>query len=324
MASRAPTRFRARNVCFTGYDEREMKAALDTARTNPDVKYWIYQVEECPNTQRRHLQGYIEFSKQLGMNQIKALLGSRSVHLEKRRGTAKQAADYCRKEDSRLEGPWEHGTISGQGKRTDLDHVREMIKEGASMLAIADEHFGSYCRYEKSFDNYRDMLERKKQKKVPEVHVLWGDAGTGKTRYVWDNFPGEDIYVKSLGGRWFDGYRNHKVALLDDFTGDMELGLFLKLLDRFPLTVEIKGGSRYWNPEQIFITSNLSPEDWFPKATAEQHAAIRRRFTTLKEYRWVRGPDGQRTDSVKILEAPDPTAVVAPVACCSSVVTLNT
>ena len=46
--------------------------------------------------------------------------------MEKRRGTAKQAADYCKKnDDTHLAGPWELGEISQQGVDRELRMERE-------------------------------------------------------------------------------------------------------------------------------------------------------------------------------------------------------
>jgi len=70
-----------------------------------------------------------------------------------------------------------------------------------------------------------------------KVIVLWGDAGSGKTRFVYDNHKIEDIYklnVNSNGALWFDGYESQSVLLIDDFNGWIQYRDLLTILDRYP------------------------------------------------------------------------------------------
>lgn len=267
-----------RNFCFTTFvvtdEKRDTLLALD-------VGYIVFQLEKCPESGREHFQGYCELKKQMRFNAAKRLIGD-NAHLEKRKGSAQEAADYCKKDESRVNGPWEAGSISKPGKRSDLLAVKRMIDEGKSETEVADAHFGSWCRYRKSFAAYKKLKTENVQVEK-EVHVFYGDAGTGKTRRVYDT-EGNDIYSKP-DGAWFDGYDDQEVVLFDDYTGDLPLSQFLKLLDRYPMQVPVKGGFRNWCPKRIYITSNLSPEEWYPKAKKEQHRAIARRLKDVCHYR---------------------------------------
>lgn len=270
-----------RNFVFTDFEVDRKDAWLDFAmEEDGPLKYVILQREKCPRSGKEHLQGYAELKKQMRLNAMKKKFG-RKVHFEKRKGTAQEAADYCRKEESRVEGPWEAGEISAPGKRSDLDSVKQMLDAGASMPEVADASFGSWCRYRKAFSAYK-MMKMEKKDSPKEVFVLWGEAGTGKTRHVYDT-EGFELYSKP-DGRWFDGYVGQEVALFDDYTGDLPIGLFLKLLDRYPVQVEVKGDWVPWVPKRIYITSNLAPEEWYPNATTVQHDAIRRRITKCTRY----------------------------------------
>jgi hypothetical protein len=110
--------------------------------------------------------------------------------------------------------------------------------------------------------------------------VYWGRTGAGKTRAVFDNVPSpEDIYVHP-GGQWFDGYDGQPIVLFDDFGGsEFKLTYFLKLLDRYPMQVPIKGGFVSWIPKEVYITSNRNPLEWYPNAHGEHVNAMFRRFT---------------------------------------------
>jgi len=266
-----------RNFCFTDFNvEDERKAEL----LELPVQYIVFQLELSSKTNRLHFQGYVELRERTVFNSVKAMLGD-GVHFEPRRGTQKQARDYCMKEDTRVGGPWEAGEPSIQGKRNDLGKIKEMLDSGKSVEEIADTDFPTWCRNHNAIDKYVSMKAKKRNWEMNNS-CLWGDAGTGKTRSAHDSEP--DLYIKP-DGKWFCGYRGQEAVLIDDFTGDMPLSLFLKVLDRYPMSVEVKGGSTSFLAKRVYVTSNLSPEEWYPTASAQQHAAIRRRFKSITHYR---------------------------------------
>ena len=49
-----------------------------------------------------HLQGYVEFENARTLGGVKKLIGDRA-HLEIRRGSAKQASEYCKKDGDFIE-----------------------------------------------------------------------------------------------------------------------------------------------------------------------------------------------------------------------------
>jgi len=92
------------NVCFTSFKD-------DAPLWNPDeCQYLVYQREACPETGRKHYQGYAEFKRDRRIGGIQRILGIGASHVERRGGTGKEAITYCTKEDTRIEAPVEHGT----------------------------------------------------------------------------------------------------------------------------------------------------------------------------------------------------------------------
>ena len=122
---------------------------------------------------------------------------------------------------------------------------------------IAEEYFGSWCRYRKSFDAYRRLRVSRSARDV-RVIVLWGKPGTGKTRIVFESEP-ELWIAPDPTLQWFDGYCGQSTVLIDDYRGDGKEAFLLRLLDRYPIMVPVKGGFVDWVPTKIFITSNISP-----------------------------------------------------------------
>lgn len=225
-----------------------------------------------------HLQYYVEFTIRTTYTKAKSILGSRS-HLEGRRGSAKQAADYCKKEDD-----WtEQGEISKDksGTRTDLEELQVSMQSGMQVEELSDEHFGSFIRYRRGIMAYYSLHATPRSWKT-RVIVYWGETGSGKTRRVYDEAL--TVPYTHPGGPWFDGYRGQQTALFDDFGGsEFKLTYLLKLIDRYPMKVPVKGDFVEWAPKVIYITSNLNPENWFPNAHREHVAAMFRRFDMVEE-----------------------------------------
>ena len=105
------------------------------------VQAYIFQVEQGEKEKTYHWQGYIEFSDSLPFSRVKKILGDNS-HIEKRKGTAQQAIDYCSKTETRISGPYQNGTftITSQGKRTDLINLVETIHEASSLNEVVRQH----------------------------------------------------------------------------------------------------------------------------------------------------------------------------------------
>lgn len=240
------------------------------------VKYLVFG-REVGESGTRHLQGYIELSERIRFNGIRRLLNR--AHIEPRRGSSQQAAEYCKKD-----GLWEEfGSISKphQGTRSDLEELRVSIQSGSSLRSIADEHFGCFIKYQRGINAARTIYSSKRTW-ITNVHVYWGKTGLGKTRKVYEEVGDVDLLYIHPGGPWFDGYDGQPNVLFDDYGGhEFKLTYFLKLLDRYPFTVPVKGAFASWVPKNIYITANHNPNNWYSNASPEHVAAMLRRITEI-------------------------------------------
>lgn len=142
----------------------------------------IWQLELCPTTSRRHLQGFVKFKRPVRMQQCIVQLGLQGVHVEPRRPDSTDAAaiDYASKEDTRLEGPWRQGELAtARGTRNDLVAIHEALRAGQSDAALSDNFFGSYLRYYRGIGQWRALHAPRRREKT-QVVVLHGPTGTGK------------------------------------------------------------------------------------------------------------------------------------------------
>lgn len=266
----------AKHWCFTlnNYTDDETAAltALGT-ESSFDLVYLVFG-RETGESGTAHLQGFVSFSRRKTLNQCRQIISTRA-HLEVAKGTPQQAATYCKK-DGDFE---EFGNVpQGQGKRSDLAAVVDSIKQGKNMREIAEENPSAVIRYGTGIQRLR-MLHRPARVTPPQIKVFWGKTGTGKTRRVWEFADHSQLWVHP-GDKWFDGYDGQPLVLFDDFDGSwFKLSYFLRLLDRYPMMVPVKGGYAHWCPTTIFITSNIKPEEWFINSHEEHKAALQRRLT---------------------------------------------
>lgn len=296
------SKLKNRNYMFTLFDFEEGKEGeivnLDAEIRVKDnikkiIKYIIYQKEQCPETGRLHLQGYVELNAPLRYKKLKELaFNSEEVHFDERRGTREEAIAYCEKEETKIDGPWEHG-IRGdaQGHRTDLDEVHDMINNDSPMCDIVAKHFSSYVRYGRGIEKAREIIRRKKigLRLDLQVTVLYGDTGTGKTRSCYEDIDIDQVYktdLKNNGNIWFDGYDGQKRLVIDEFKGQIDLQYLLSLLDIYPLKLPTKGSSTQAEFTEVYITSNKDPEDWYDWAVHGRacHDALFRRLHTIKQF----------------------------------------
>lgn len=279
---------RAKNWCFTIHfadqDERDEWEWPGVSVDDAECGIAGRESGDDPANPTWHVQGFVQFKERKRLASVKLWLDEHTAHCEKARGTPSQAWDYCTKEDgapltfgARPEGP-------AQGKRSDLAAVWEGLAAGKTLLELCDEHPGTVIRNERGLtrmNNRRAALGVPKFRDV-QVHVLWGDAGTGKTRYAVD--AEDDLYIADMADNgWWDGYEGQEAVLIDDFYGQIKPSKMLRILDGYRLQLPVKGSSTFARYTRVYITSNAPPEEWWEGSSVPVRVrrAIRRRINRV-------------------------------------------
>lgn len=275
---------RYRNWCFTLFVEEE-KDYGSLFNSECDARYAVWQLERSPETSRLHIQGYVEFDSPMRLGRVKRSIGDDSVHLERRMGSANEAIAYCKKEESRVLGPWEYGSHSHsrQGRRTDLHEVSDNILSGKTLYQVVDEHPTQYIKYRRGIESLIYLTSTRGIPKWRSLQVLvyYGDSGTGKTRKAIED-AGDEYYILDQADRlWFDGYHGDKTLIIDDFYGWIKYGMLLRILDGHPYRCEIKGGFTPAAWTRVVITSNKHPNEWYATGITP---ALRRRIHSVLRF----------------------------------------
>ena len=86
------------------------------------------------------------------------------------------------------------------------------------------------------------------------------------------------------GNTWFDGYIGQDIVLFDDYRANwFSFGMLLRLLDKYPLTVEVKCTTVNWRPTVIYITCPKRPEVLYANLAERDDGAIQQLLRRIDE-----------------------------------------
>ncbi|ADD62473.1 replication-association protein [Human associated cyclovirus 7] len=270
-----------RRFCFTWNNYSELEYVLCCEFIKKYCCYGIVGKEIAPNTGTHHLQGFCNLEKPMRFSTIKKRLDSR-IHIEKAAGSDSENQTYC----SKTGNFFESGTPNQQGRRTDLQAVVSAIQNGeiTTPKMVAELHGAVYIKYHRGIEKILHQLHPVPPRDIPtELRVYWGPPGSGKSRRALEEARtlGGSIYYKPRG-LWWDGYEQQNCVIIDDFYGWIKYDELLKICDRYPYKVQIKGSFQEFTSKYIFITSNVDTCDWYKFAGYNVNAIERR--ITIKEY----------------------------------------
>jgi len=174
----------------------------------------------------------------------------------------------------------EHGDLPQQGKRKDMEVVRDLVQSGATMLDIIDQ--ASSLQSIRTAEVLFKYLDRPRTQ-MTELHWIYGPTGTGKSHRAHE-LAGPEAFTP-VSAKWWDGYDRHENVVIDDCRWDWFEPIggfagFLRMVDKWPYKVESKGASRHLVAKRIFITCPCAPEAFWNNVTDESLAQFQRRITT--------------------------------------------
>lgn len=269
---------KARDFCYTlnNYTEAETDCLLAI-----ECVYHIMG-KEIGENKTPHIQGYLYFENPRSFNAVKKLIPR--AHIERTKGTPKEASDYCKKDGDFIE----KGELPRQGKRTDVEVVREQISIGNGMRGVVKCSTNlQQIKIAEAILKYEEKIRDWK----PDVFWYWGTTGTGKSKKAHEDFEGKDFYRKTANtGKWWEGYDAHENVIIDDLDPNtFTYKNLLDLLDRYGCRIECKNGTRQFLAKKIIITASKSPLEMFGQEH-QNGAELIRRIDNVVHFRFEHEP----------------------------------
>lgn len=232
-----------------------------------ECTYIVYGKEVGING-THHLQGCVTFAKSKRLTALKKILGR--AHWEEAK-ELEAARNYCMKD-----GDYTIRDNRVQGKRTDLQEVTDFIASGKTLAETAQQFAPTYVKYHQGLRSLAQLYKNPGPRRTkPIVYWFYGPTGTGKTRTVFERE--RDLWTSSGDLTYFNGYENQRAVVFDDFRGGFcKFRYLLRLLDLYPVLVNLKFGYTDWNPDRIYLTSNKHPERCYNLPDEDMGQLLRR------------------------------------------------
>lgn len=276
--------YQSRSPCCTIFmkeDETSFNELLSTLKEWKVISFASCGHETCPETGRKHLQCYFEFTYPVLDTTFYNKIG-RHCYYKSRTRSAVAAKEYTEKgdqsheewDDHKTQGPnygvnadvvqW--GTMSEQGKPSVITAFCDKLAGGLTMRQCAQDDPDTYVRFYKGIERWHNMcnVTPRDGSDMPETYVLYGSSGSGKSKAVHQHVDADDTYFWNPGmGNWFDGYYGQKTVVLEEFRGQIPFAQLLAMLDRYRCKVPVKGAIQEFVATKIFICSPTDPRNWY-------------------------------------------------------------
>ena len=251
-----------------GLDHDAIKLALDDLRS---LDYYCVADEIGLETQTPHTHLFIVCRSPVTFARLKKLFPE--AHIERVRGTAAENRAYVEKSgkwaddpkaDTSVPGTFEEwGELPdepGQGARTDIAQLYEMIADGMSNAEIMAQNPDLALHIGKMDKIRQDILEARYREEFRQLDVtyIFGPTGTGKTRGVMEKHGYASVYrITDYTNHPFDRYSQEPVLLFDEFRSSLMIGDMLDYLDGYPLALPARYANRQACYTTVYLISNI-------------------------------------------------------------------
>lgn len=261
----------------------DYQAAVDTDK----IKYIAWGLEHTKSGKPHHQMFlYFKDQKTSGKAAAKCLTKLMNLnvtpHCEPMKGSVTDNEKYCSKE-SELN---KVGKMPAQGKRTDLNELKDRILKGETAEALSREDANLRHWYGRTMEYYEGLrLRDVEREEMTDSFWFWGESGAGKshfTRAIAKELNKNQRYTRACDGAWWDNYTGQDLVIFDDFRSELPLHIVLKMADKYPFDVPQRCKQPFpFTSKAIIITSSMRPEDAYSNC-CENMRQIYRRFRVFE------------------------------------------
>lgn len=253
-----------------------------------------YKLTYIAVVQEKHKDGDFHLHLQMQMNKVFAFTGARTWDIEdygsvyhpnvQKTKDSVHWKNYLEKEGKPLFwGEFQEINKVKVRKTKDKDEAKEERRKQNELILNNNltqlVRTGDISMYNFSQLNSSKNLFLQMEKEISpfvkrECYWVYGKPRCGKSQVVRRAYP--SLYNKPQN-KWWDGYTNEDVVLLDDFDCSA-LGHHLKIwADNYSFVAEVKGSGIKPSYTKFFITSNFMPSDLWADCLPMQ-LAVESRF----------------------------------------------
>jgi len=273
-----------------GYSHDSIKDKLSTLT----LTYWC-MCDEVGENGTPHTHVYLASKNAIEFSAIKQRFYE--AHIEPANGTSSQNRDYIRKEGTHsdkketnlIDTFEEDGDLPADSKKQNVsEQIYNMIKDGKSNAEILEAFPQAYTRIPHIEKTRQTLLNEKAkdERRELEVYYIYGNTGTGKTRYVMDKYGYSNVCKIASYDHPFDHYNGQDVILFDEFRSSLRISDMLNYLDCYPLLLPCRYADKQALYTKVYIISNIPFNKQYEHVQQAEPAtwlAFTRRFTDIKE-----------------------------------------
>ncbi len=234
------------------------------------LQYWAMSDEIGLKERTFHTHIYfVAKTSAIRFSTVKALFPT--AHIDPAFGNSQECRDYVAKTGkwvndekaaTSVGGFEEWGELPdepGQGARTDIAAVYEMIADGMSNAEIMRANPDFAAQISRMDKIRQDILEERYRTTFRKLTVtyIFGPTATGKTRGVMEKHGYGNVYRVTDYGHPFDRYAQEPVTCFDEFRSSLPIGDMLNYLDGYPLALPARYANRVACFETVYIVSNI-------------------------------------------------------------------
>lgn len=298
--------------------------AYGESHSNIKKKLCEYQVDYiamCDETGSQgtyHTHIFVKYHNAIQFQSIKSMFPSANIatalgtSIQNRNYLLKCAPEHHKKED----GTYKYKDTSGkvhtgtnhsdtfeeigecpqeeQGKRTDLEYMYSLVKDGLTDSEIIELIPETAIKHIDKINKLRlaYLVDKfKGQRRLDlKVNYITGSTGLGKSRNILDEYGDENVYRVTDYQHPFDSYQCQPVLVFEEYRSSLKLQDMLNYLDIYPLVLPARYTPKVACYTTVFVVSNWTFEMQYSELQKDSEqkpsyeAWIRRFNGYVKEY----------------------------------------